>query len=265
MLKRCSKCGIEKEWTTQFYRVAKREPNGLSYQCKECDRAYRTANKEKIKIICKKWNEENKSKVAEIHKKYYNENKSELLNKMKKYYLENSVVIKNRVNNYRKNNLEVIKTKKKQYAIKYHDVILSRAREKYSNNRDRYIAYTLKWVQSHRDYKNVISRRYKARKKLLDATLSPLQWEEIKLYFNNSCAYCGKEKPLHQEHFVAASKGGEYTHNNIIPSCKSCNNSKFSKSFFEWYPKFKYYSKKRERAILLFLHYKDGVQQLGLF
>jgi 5-methylcytosine-specific restriction endonuclease McrA len=84
--------------------------------------------------------------------------------------------------------------------------------------------------------------------------------------FDNKCAYCGKEKPLAQDHFVPLSKGGEYTNNNIICSCKSCNSSKSDKDFFEWYPEQLFYSKEREAKILKYLNYdkKTQTQQLAL-
>ena len=49
------------------------------------------------------------------------------------------------------------------------------------------------------------------------------------------CAYCGEEKILHKDHFVPLSKGGEFTHNNVVPSCACCNVSKSNNDFFEWY------------------------------
>mgnify|MGYP003489420683 CR=1 FL=1 len=89
--------------------------------------------------------------------------------------------------------------------------------------------------------------------------------KNIKLEFNNKCAYCGKEKPLSQEHFVALSKGGEFTINNIIPSCQNCNSSKRATDFFEWYPKFKHYSKKREQIILKFLNYNNTKEYVYIY
>ena len=107
-------------------------------------------------------------------------------------------------------------------------------------------------------------QRREARKRSLECNLTAKQWLDIKLQFDNKCAYCGKELPLAQEHFLALSKSGEYTVNNIICACKTCNSSKSNKDFFTWYPKYKYYSKKRERFILKFLNYKDGIQQITL-
>lgn len=79
-----------------------------------------------------------------------------------------------------------------------------------------------------------------------------------------ACTKCGRDLPLSQDHFIPLSKGGEYTLNNIIPACVHCNSSKHIQSFFEWYPKYKYYSSNREKKILIFLGFKNGNQQLKI-
>lgn len=74
------------------------------------------------------------------------------------------------------------------------------------------------------------------------------------------------EEQLHQEHFIPVSDKGEHTINNIIPACRSCNSSKGNKNFFEWYPDYKHYDKKRENFILEYLNYMDDdAQQLALY
>lgn len=84
---------------------------------------------------------------------------------------------------------------------------------------------------------NKLSKEYTS--KQLWTTTTYRGWEnsaqQIKKYFNNRCAYCGKELPLQQDHFIALSKGGEYSKNNIVPSCQSCNGSKGAKEFETWY------------------------------
>lgn len=108
---------------------------------------------------------------------------------------------------------------------------------------------------------NQIRRTFKRQ---LPSTLTDMQWLTIKKQFNNRCAYCNRELPLEMEHFIPLSKLGEFSVNNIICACKPCNSSKGNKDFFEWYSKHDYYSKKREKFILKFLNYKDGIQQITL-
>jgi 5-methylcytosine-specific restriction endonuclease McrA len=98
----------------------------------------------------------------------------------------------------------------------------------------------------------------------LPHTLTDAEWEEIKRHFGHKCAYCGKKRPLQREHFIPLSKGGEYTHNNIIPACAECNWSKLDRDFNEWYPAQPFYSEARERRILRYLNYDGNMQQLRL-
>lgn len=105
------------------------------------------------------------------------------------------------------------------------------------------------------------ARRSRAR--CLESNFTPEQWENVKNIFNGACAYCGKAVGLHQDHFIALTKEGEYSRNNIVPACPTCNHSKYNISFFIWYPKQSFYSKKREAKILKFLNYDNGIQQLA--
>lgn len=52
------------------------------------------------------------------------------------------------------------------------------------------------------------------------------QWEQIKAFYANRCAFCGKKTKLTMDHVTPISKGGEHTAANIIPLCLPCNSSK---------------------------------------
>lgn len=76
--------------------------------------------------------------------------------------------------------------------------------------------------------------------------ISEKEWEACKKYFNYKCAYCGM--PLedhwvqyagkmilgdfHKEHKIHDGSNGL---ENCIPACKSCNSSKHTAIFEEWY------------------------------
>lgn len=64
-------------------------------------------------------------------------------------------------------------------------------------------------------------------------------WEEIKKFFDNKCAYCGKETPqLQIEHLIMFNRVGYGLHHpgNIIPCCKECNRRCKDKdgNYFSW-------------------------------
>lgn len=180
--------------------------------------------------------------------------------KTKNYYQRNEEFYKK----YRDEHKEDMLKYNKEYRKKYKEKLNARKREYYQNNKHIYRRLSRKYSKENKDLININNQKRRAKKRKLPSNLSKNKWDKIKLHFNNKCAYCGQEKNLHQEHFIALSKGGEFTHNNIIPACKSCNCSKGNKDFFEWYPKQNTYSKKREKKILKFLNYDNGIQQLKL-
>ncbi|MZK53643.1 HNH endonuclease [Clostridium beijerinckii] len=151
-----------------------------------------------------------------------------------------------------------------EYRIKNKDKISVQRKEKYKENPLPQLKRCRIYRKNNRDTCNIISQRYEARKRKIVNNFSVEQWNEVKRKFDNKCAYCGRKLPLAQEHFVPVSKGGEYTINNIVPSCKSCNSSKNNSDFFEWYPKQNFYSFKREKYILKYLGYKENAQQLKI-
>lgn len=182
--------------------------------------------------------------IKEQRKKYYEENKEWISEKEKQYYQKHKAEHYAYCRKYRQEHPKVyILTEQQRVRKKENDKI---------------------YHQLHKEEARINRHNYKAKKRQLPNTLTEQQWQVIKDYFDNKCCYCGKEKLLTQDHFIPVSKGGEYTHNNILPACGSCNSSKGNRNFFEWYPKHNYYSKKRERKLLQFLGYSGKTQQLAL-
>lgn len=62
---------------------------------------------------------------------------------------------------------------------------------------------------------------------------SPEDLDKMREYFNYSCAYCGKSLINETEsidHIVPRSQGGKHNIENLVISCMSCNDKKFTKS-----------------------------------
>lgn len=232
VFKKCKECGVEYPATEEYFSKLKVSKDKLNYFCKKCN-----------SIKCKTHYSKNKEKAREYYKNHVDEirerdknKKQQKIEYLKNYYKNNSEKLKERARTYRKNNIEWKKLYDKTYG------------------------------QNNKEKINIISQRRRAKEKNLSRELTYNQWEEIKKYFNYKCAYCGKaDDSLQQEHFVPVYKNGEYSANNIIPSCKTCNASKGVKEFNEWYPSYKHYSKRRENKILKYLGYKNNIQQLKLF
>jgi len=245
----CRKCG--KELLANRFSKNKKTKDGLRTICRSCvseyQKQYREKNKEKLKENGKNYRENNLEKIAEWQRKHYENNSEALLETMRKYRQDNS---------------EKVKKNDKKYRAQHSERIRKCQREYIDRNIEKIRKWHKKYKSENLDKSRMSSQIRRAREHLLPHTLTIYQWEKIKLSFDNCCAYCGKEKSLTQEHFLALSMGGEYTINNIIPACGSCNYSKHNYDFFTWYPKYKYYDKKREVKILKYLNYRNNSQQL---
>lgn len=245
MTKVCNKCKAEQPEAN--FSKGCNASDGLQHTCKDCNMAYRKAHQKQINAHNKQYLATHRAENIERTKQYYaghkeerreyrQQHKEQIIEHGKKYYAEHK---------------EKFGKLHAAYMVLHKDMMHRKAKEWRENNNDVMKAY----CQSRR-----------AKKAGIVSTLTPVQWENIINEFNNVCAYCGSnDKTLHQEHFIPLSGGGEYTHNNIIPSCKSCNSSKGTKDFFAWYPKCDFYNKAREKKIMKFLHYAGTSQQISLW
>ena len=155
------------------------------------------------------------------------------------YHTQNWFRIHKRKLEYDKEHKEEISAYNKQYYLKKSDEVKRRAREWKQNN-----------IDAGRENGVMSTQRGRSKKNGLKATFTKLDWQLCKAYFGKQCAYCGKEtKSATQDHFVSVKNGGEYTYMNIVPVCRTCNQSKGNKDFHEWYRKQPFYSKEREDNI----------------
>lgn len=278
-LKRCCTCKEYKD--IALFSKNKNSKDGLKSYCKECasieGKKYREKHRDKVLESKKNWYEKTKINKeartnAEIEKGFrvctscgvrkdinnfykrgnggfYAECKECQLKKQSKYHFENRdkiLVKKRKYNNLRK---EEISKYNKEYYISNSDNIKLRVKKWIKNN-----------PQKYKDLRVRSSHIRQARKKNLLSTFTKNEWDECKKYFKNDngvleCAYCGKELlKATQDHFIPVSKGGNYTKDNIIPVCRSCNCSKCDKYFEEWYKSKEFYSKERAEKIYKYLN-----------
>lgn len=60
------------------------------------------------------------------------------------------------------------------------------------------------------------------------------QWLACIRRFNRRCVYCGRRKPLTQDHATPLSRGGAHHIDNILPACRSCNARKGARTYEEF-------------------------------
>lgn len=246
----CAKCEEEKELTHDNFAYDKKARDGYMGTCKVC------RNKRVVELRKEHWDEykskkseyceKNRTKITNQQADYVNRNKDQVIKWRHQYKLENKV----KTAAYQRDNSEHIAA----YLKVYRQI-----------NKDELTEKRKLYVDNHREQVRLNNQKRKAIGKQLSSTLTVEQWENVKLHFNNQCAYCGKSEKLTMDHFVPVSRQGELSKDNVVPVCASCNSYKHTSNFFNWYPKQPFYSKKRERSILRYLNYKQDIQQLQLY
>jgi hypothetical protein len=59
----------------------------------------------------------------------------------------------------------------------------------------------------------------------------------IKEHFESTCVYCGESYDIDEltlDHVRPRSTGGSSQTNNLVPSCKSCNQAKGTQNWISW-------------------------------
>jgi hypothetical protein len=86
-VKRCSKCGAEKDLTE--FGKKRNARDGYYPSCKPCTNSYYQRNRERDLKKAKEYAQDNKERRKEYRMRYYQENRSEVLNKVRTYRREN--------------------------------------------------------------------------------------------------------------------------------------------------------------------------------
>ncbi|MCP1159279.1 HNH endonuclease [Bacillus infantis] len=137
------------------------------------------------------------------------------------------------------NNPEITKASKRKYnkSPKGRPKLAANAKRRRENGEFN------KWVKDNREY---LSEYHKDKRINRTHSISSEEWSACKLYFNDSCAYCGvhvddhlikyagefKHTDLHKEHVIHM---GANDLSNCVPSCQKCNSSKWAKEFNDFY------------------------------
>ncbi len=221
--KDCSRCG-ETKLIGDFY---KRYGKPRS-ECKECTKAdkarYESENSEKIKQTAAEYRKKNRAKLRVSAAEYRKANREKCLE---------------RTMRWRHANYDAYIEYRKRYYLENREEILQKGKQYYIDNPHARVTQ---------------EQRRRARKASVSSDFTPKDWTQALTYFEYKCAYCRKEaEVLQQEHIIPVAKGGGYTPSNTIPSCSTCNLSKFTRDMESWFKKEPFYTEEALTKITQFV------------
>ena len=113
--------------------------------------------------------------------------------------------------------------------------------EHYVKNRVKIRAHVDNYFDEHPEARKLIHFNRRAREFNAKGVFTPEEFKAKCNLYNNCCVYCGRENivngcvvDLEAEHAIPLIRGGDNTIDNILPTCKSCNCSKHTKTFEEF-------------------------------
>ena len=198
-MKVCTKCKLEKLFSA-FCKSSKVK-DGLSSQCKDCDKQYRLKNRDRLQIY---------------HKNYYQKHKEDRLsaNKTKKAV-----------------------ESQKEYYQRNRDYILLRQKQYYQDNRDNILEKTRKYKQGNKEKYAEYNRTRRALIK--GAKVGDIPSDVKFILFQQAyglCSLCGDEvdwDDVHIDHILPIDRGGHHALYNLQITHGSCNDIKFNHFEFE--------------------------------
>lgn len=212
MTKACCSC---KEFKSlDLFCKNKRSSDGLSAQCKLCAKQYAANNKDKKKQY--------PSSTKEYIKNYRDENKDQI----------NLLRRENRTPD------DAAKIREKYNSdIEYREKVKAYNRVWYSENKEYFVEKNKNYFDNNKDY--IYLRNRKRDKKISEfANISQKDIDLLILNHNSKCFYCHVEVKrginLHLDHKIPLSRDGEHVITNLVPSCKTCNLKKGTKTDFEF-------------------------------
>lgn len=227
--RRCTKCGVEKPATLEYFRKHTSCSLGLNTQCKTCCSDYqkrRVANARLTgnctvgragclgkplpgKTRCWACNAKERALAADWRCR--NPEKSrETVRECRRRRPD--VIVE-----WRKRNRERLNRKHREW-LASSPVAKESVRAK---NRA--------WREKNRD--RLAANKHRRRARLLDGVspgVTSEEWAAIVGRFGGKCAYCGQPGKT-RDHVIPLSKGGRDEPSNVVPACRKCNSAKHNR------------------------------------
>jgi 5-methylcytosine-specific restriction endonuclease McrA len=221
----CTGCGRELPATLEYFNRKGRGNNDLRWKCKDCEKAYRAANKEHKQDVDRAYRESHKEELRIKKAEYNRTHKEQLLETWHKWRDRNEGRYLQYQHEYATNR----KDGKREYDKQYR-----------KRNLGRIVARQKRWVDENRIHVRSMMRTYAsarlARKRNAEGRYTLDDVEKQYKFQKGKCYYCGKKvgKTYHVDHVIPLSRGGSNSPENIVIACPHCNCAKNARLPHEW-------------------------------
>lgn len=203
--KTCSKCGVEKPATLEYFYSDKRLKYGVRSICIECQ-----------KIKAQAYRETNREALATKNKEYIANNPDKRKETISRYYIEN----KDKVRDYQRKRRETNPDKERARKQHWRDA-----------NRDKVRAQDKRYRTIKPEMDRQKQGRRRARKLAAEGDFTAQQINDLYDKQQGKCFYCGDNLngAYHVDHYYPLVRGGSNDISNIRIACPTCNRRKGDK------------------------------------
>lgn len=225
----CGTCRISKP--TSDFSANKSKKDGLQYRCRECAKAYRDKNSDRIQAYLAEYRAQNREKAAETTRQWRQSNPERARAGVRAYYQENKDKLRGPA--------------RRAWEEQNRPLIRAIAQKTYLRNVEKYRAKNRAHYEANKELYRARDRNRHALELSSEGSHTA---EEILMLLANQVGLCAVPScriPLvldgpnkfHADHMVPLSRSGSNYIANIQLLCPTCNKSKGAKTmdeYLEW-------------------------------
>ena len=150
---------------------------------------------------------------------------------MHTYHERNRETMNERSRQYYEEHKEEMDTRSHQYYATNRDTILEQHCNYHLKNRAEILDYHSQHYREHPEVSVAAHQNRRVQELSAEGSFTPKEFLDKCKMLGNRCMYCRRDDmPLGPDHAIPLSRRGSNNIDNIVPSCKSCNTRKNTKT-----------------------------------
>lgn len=239
----CTKCGIGKPATKEYFSVCRRDKDGFQTWCKECKRGHYADNREEIRLRHRVYHNNNRERILGQKREYRRRNHDEILSREKKRRQDNRENIRASSRKHYWNNRDRIIVQQSLYRESNRETLRAWFREFYETNRDklqetfrtRYATdlefrektshKNRRWRKNNPEVTRAIDHRKRAKRRSAPGMHTADDIRRIHKEQDGHCFWCDVSisEAYHVDHYIPLFRGGSNDPDNLVIACAECN------------------------------------------